>query len=307
MTDYARLIDTATWAFIRASEAAYPADTSGFSFAQHRATYDAMCAVFRRPLPDGISTSEVKVAGVPCRIYHGGQPTVIYYHGGGYFLGGLQSHDDVCAEICARTGLTVVSVDYRLSPEHHHPAAHDDAVAVTLEIATQGAVLLVGDSAGGNLAASVAHALRAHPVEVLGQVLIYAGLGGDPDKGSYLTHAQAPMLTTADVIASARLHHGGKLPVADPTAHPLCDTDFAGLPPTIAIAAECDPISDDSAAYAAAITADGGRAVAVTEAGLVHGYLRARHTVPRAAASFTRICDGITDLSLGRWPPRSLK
>ena len=95
---------------------------------------------------------------MPCRIYPGAAPTVVYLHGGGFVVGGLHSHDDVCAEIRATTGLTVVAVDYRLSPEHLHPAALDDALAVIR--ALLGPVVLAGDSAGGNLAAAASHVLR---------------------------------------------------------------------------------------------------------------------------------------------------
>ncbi len=306
MADYAALIDTATWDFIRKTEGAYPADTSGFTIAQHRTAYDAMCRVFHHGHPVGVVAIDLPVAGVPCRLYQGGSTRVIYFHGGGFYVGGLHSHDDVCAEICARTGLTVVSVDYRLSPEHQHPAAYDDALAVALDQTRVGPILLAGDSAGGNLAAAVSHGLRGRGATVLGQVLIYPGLGGDVDTGSYLTHANAPMLTRADVMLGATIRHGGVLPGNDPTALPLCDSDFANLPPTVAIAAECDPIADDSATYAAAITAAGGRAVAILEPGLVHGYLRARHSVPRAAASFTRICTALSALAAGQWPPGDL-
>jgi len=301
MTDYTTLIDPATWAFIRATEAAYPADTSGFTMDQHRAAYDTMCSQFDAGRPPGLKVTDQTVADVPCRIYHAGPTQLIYFHGGGFYLGGLHSHDSVCAELAQRTGLTVTAVDYRLSPEHLHPAAYDDAMAVTL--ATGGPLLLAGDSAGGNLAAAVAHGLRAHGMLPLGQVLIYPGLGGDMDRGSYLTHAHAPMLTRADVVMGASIRQNT---ADDPTALPLRYTDFTNLPPTICIAAECDPIADDSAAYAAAITAAGGRALAMTEPGLVHGYLRARHLVPRATASFTRICDALTDLAQGIWPPRSI-
>ncbi|MBC7478310.1 MAG: alpha/beta hydrolase fold domain-containing protein, partial [Pseudorhodobacter sp.] len=201
MTDYTTLIDPATWAFIRATEAAYPADTIGFTMDQHRAAYDAMCSLFDAGRPPGLKVTDQTVAGVPCRLYHAGPTQLIYFHGGGFYVGGLHSHDSVCAELAMRTGLTVTAVDYRLSPEHPHPAAYDDAMAVTL--ATDGPVLLAGDPAGGILAAAVAHGLRAHGIMPLGQVLIYPGLGGDMDKGSYLTHAHAPMLTRADVVMAA--------------------------------------------------------------------------------------------------------
>lgn len=301
MTDYSDRIDAATWGFIRATEAAYPADTTGFAIDQHRTAYDAMCAVFDAGRPPGLIVTDRIVAGVPCRLYEGGPGQVIYLHGGGFYVGGLHSHDSICAELAQRTGMTVTAVDYRLSPEHPHPAAYDDAMAVAL--ATGGPVLLVGDSAGGNLAAAVCHGLRTHGITPLGQVLIYPGLGGDMDRGSYLTHAQAPMLTRADVVMGAGMR--GNAP-DDPTALPLRDTVFADLPPTVCFAAECDPLADDSAAYAAAITAAGGRALSMTEPGLVHGYLRARHSVPRATAAFTRIGDTLGDLAQGIWPPRSI-
>lgn len=263
-----------------------------------------MCKVFYHGRPEGVAVQDVTVAGVPCRMYHGHGPEVVYFHGGGFYVGGLHSHDDICAEICAATGLTVISVDYRLSPEHAHPAAYQDSLAVVQDRLRHGPVILVGDSAGGNLAAAVAHGTRGQAV--LGQVLIYPGLGGNHDAGSYLTHANAPMLTRADVMMGATIRHNGATGNGDPTALPLHDSSFAGLPPTLAIAAECDPIADDSATYAAAIVAAGGRAVAITEPGLVHGYLRARHRVPRAARSFARICAAISDIRNGIWPPRDL-
>ena len=194
----------------------------------------------------------------------------------------------------------MVAVDYRLSPEHLHPAAYDDAIAVARHFGGQGPVLLAGDSAGGNLAAAVAHGLRGSGIAVLGQVLIYPGLGGDVDAGSYLTHAHAPMLTRADVVMGGTIRQNA---AHDPTALPLRDTDFTALPPTLAIAAECDPIADDSAAYAAVLSAAGVLAQAITEPGLVHGYLRARHSVPRAAASFTRICAALTAMAANQWSP----
>jgi acetyl esterase len=306
MTDYAALIDGPTHTFIQDTEAAYPADTAGFSVADLRAAYDAMCLVFYHGRPAGVMTQDITIADVPCRLYRGQtsqdrRPEVIYFHGGGFYVGGLHSHDDICAEICAHTGLSVVSVDYRLSPEHLHPAAYADSLAVVRDRLDLGPVILVGDSAGGNLAAAVAHGLRGQAI--MGQVLIYPGLGGTMDAGSFLTHAHAPMLTRADVVMGGTIRQNAP---DDPTALPLCDTDFTNLPPTLAIAAECDPLADDSATYAAAITAAGGRAVALTEPGLVHGYLRARHRVPRATRSFARICAAITDFSNDLWPPRDL-
>ena len=163
-------------------------------------------------------------------------------------------------------------------------------------------MLLAGDSAGGNLAAAVARALRGHK-RVLGQVLIYPGLGGDRTTGSYITHADAPMLTAKDVAYYWAIRHGGTEPeTADPTASPLQAEEYADLPLTLAIAAECDPLADDAHIYAARIRAAGGRAHAITEPGLVHGYLRARHSVPRARESFARITTTLAAFASGEWP-----
>ncbi len=289
--DYQSLIDAPTWDFIRATTAAYPDDTTHLTIARQRSVYDAMCRKFDQGRPPGITTTDAPIAGVPCRIYHGRGPQIVYLHGGGFVVGGLHSHDDICAELCVRTRFSVTSVDYRLSPEHAHPAAFDDARAVTMALAATGPVILVGDSAGANLAAATAHALRS--AAILGQVLVYPGLGGDTARGSYLTHARAPMLTRDDVLFYQNIRRAAP---DDATAAPLLATDFSGLPPTLAIAAECDPLADDAHAYAMAITAAGGRAQAITEPGLVHGFLRARHAVPRAHASFDRIIAAITTM-----------
>lgn len=306
-TDYSRLIDRETWAFIRETEGYYPPDTAACGVADQRRVYDRMARAFHRGHPAGLRVADRAIGGVPCRIYTPAslRATVLYLHGGGFVVGGLDSHDDVCAEIASGCGMRVVSADYRLAPEHRHPAQFEDALAAARGVAADygGPLLLAGDSAGGTLAAAVAHASRKRGPTVAGQVLIYPGLGGDRGRGSYVTHAEAPMLTTADVEVYARVRFAdGTEAKGDATANPLQDTDFSGLPPTVAIAAECDPLCDDAAAYAARIRAAGGEAIAWVEPGLVHGYLRARHGVTRARQSFARIMGAIAALAEGRLP-----
>ena len=229
---------------------------------------------------------------------------VLYFHGGGFILGGLESHDDVCAELCARTGFEVVSVDYRLAPEHLHPAAFDDALAAFEWAAAtcDQPVLLCGDSAGGNLAAAVSHATRGHKQRPAGQVLIYPGLGGDHSRGSYVTHAEAPMLTLRDLDFYKGIRTGGRDATGEINFSPLADANFANLPPTVIITAECDPLSSDGEAYGSRIQAAGGKAWWFEEPGLVHGYLRARHSVARARASFSRIVEAVSALGKDEWP-----
>ncbi|MCA0026217.1 MULTISPECIES: alpha/beta hydrolase [unclassified Mesorhizobium] len=310
MTDYSKLIDAETQAFIERTNSYYPPDTIDYTIAEQREIYDRMCREFFAGYPEGVTAETTAIAGPACnisiRIYRSAPQaaaTVLYCHGGGFILGGLGSHDDVCAELCGRTGYDVVSVDYRLAPEHLHPAAFDDAMnAFEWAAATRDhPILLCGDSAGGNLCAGVSHATRGHAKKPIGQVLIYPGLGGDRSRGSYLKHAEAPMLTTRDLEFYKHIRTGGVDQTGDITLQPLADADFANLPPTVLITAECDPLSSDGEAYRDRIVAGGGRATWFEEKGLVHGYLRARHTVGRARASFTRIVEAVSALGKSEW------
>lgn len=311
MTDYAKLIDAETWAFIERTDAWYPPETVTYTIRQQRDIYDRMCREFFAGYPSGVAAETMAIEtdgrAIPVRIYRASanpEAAVLYYHGGGFVVGGLDSHDDVCAEICARAGFEVVSVDYRLAPEHVHPAQFEDAMAGFAWVAARHSlpIVLAGDSAGGNLAAAVSHATRGRPVRPAGQVLIYPSLGGDRSQGSYVLHAEAPMLTTRDLDFYRQIRTGGREHPGDATLEPLADTDFSGLPPTVIVTAECDPLSSDGEAYRDRIVAAAGQAVWHEEKGLVHGYLRARHSVARARESFTRIVDAIAALGRGVFP-----
>lgn len=302
--DYGLLLDDEVRAYIAKGATFYPPNAVDLTIDGQRAVYDDMCAAFHAGHPDGVTTTDTDFGDVPCRVYEHpdmGDVTLVYYHGGGFVVGGLHSHDDVCAEICARAGLRVVSVDYGLAPEVVFPGCYNDAKAAFEGIAKAyaGPVLMCGDSAGGNLAAAVTHQLRG---VILGQILIYPGLGGDQTQGSYITHANAPELTTRDMEFYKNVRAGGEPPVGDPTYAPLHDTDFTGLPPTVIVTAECDPLASDGESYRDVILAAGGQAVWFNEAGLVHGCLRARHCSTRAAAFFDRVVDAVAALSKKQWP-----
>lgn len=310
MADYKKLIDTQTWAFIERTNAWYPPETTNYSIDRQRDIYNRMCREFFAGYPDGVEadTTAIETDGrsIPVRLYRSTpspDAVVLYFHGGGFILGGLESHDDVCAELCARTGYEVMSVDYRLAPEHVHPAAFDDALAAFQWAAARyrQPIVLAGDSAGGNLAAAVSHATRHRTEKPAGQVLIYPALGGDLSHGSYIDHAEAPMLTVRDLDFYQQVRTGGYWRSDDTTLSPLADTDFSVLPPTVAITAQCDPLSSDGETYRDRIIAAGGKALWHEEAGLVHGYLRARHTVGRAKASFDRIVEAVAALGKGGW------
>ena len=304
--DYDSLIDDEVWAFIHKTQASYPDDAVELDIAGQRRVYDDVCRQFHQPYPEGVTAEDTSAEGVPVRVYTAGEPgvTVVYFHGGGFVVGGLDSHDDVCAEICAGTGYRVVSVDYRLAPEHKHPAAFDDCWTAVNWVAEkyQQKMVLVGDSAGGNLAAALSHHSRGRLKGIAGQVLIYPSLGGNRNTGSYIDHANAPMLNRADMEFYQAVRVNGELPENDPTYAPLQDTDFSGLPCTAIYSAECDPLQSDGPAYRDKLNAAGIRVFETTEKGLVHGYLRARTMSSKAAASFERIVLAIEAFGQGLWP-----
>jgi len=308
---YDQLIDAETWAFIRETESWYPPDAIGLTIEGQRDVYNKMCRAFHAGHPPGVVATDGLIATdgpkIPTRTYQTAHPAsaqVAYLHGGGFVVGGLDSHDDVCAEICARTQLSVTAIDYRLSPEHPFPDDFHDALAAVRHLAAMGVpLILVGDSAGGNLCAAVAAALRGIPLAPIGQVLIYPGLGSPHKTQSATNHANAPMLTVQDMAFYTAIRAGNnKAAQSNPSFSPLRVGDLTGLPPTIAITAECDPLSDDGKLYCNQIIAAGGRALHIEEPGLVHGYLRARHRVARAGASFDRIVTAIATLARGDWP-----
>ncbi|TIO74456.1 MAG: alpha/beta hydrolase [Mesorhizobium sp.] len=303
---YAALLDAELWDYIDNVNSWYPPEIAASPIAEQRAVYNRMCVAFHQGRPEGVTTSDGLVAtaahAIPVRRYRmadkAAAAVVVYYHGGGFVLGDLDSHDDICAEICAGTGFEVVSADYRLAPENLHPASFDDAFTVFECVAATSAlpILLSGESAGGNLAAAVAQATRHHPRHAIGQVLIYPGLGGDESGRSYIEHADAPLLSLADIDFYRRIRSAPRQSADDPTFSPLRDQDFSSLPPTVIVTAECDPLSSDGEAYRDKVLAAGGRAVWREEPRLVHSFLRSRASVPRAAEAFARIIGDIARL-----------
>lgn len=281
-------------AFIDKTEQFYPPGAVSLSIDDQRLIYDRLCAHFRARRPAAVAVESAGIEGpggvLPIRRYWArdvGPARIVYFHGGGFVVGGLESHDDVAAELAEATGAEVISVDYRLCPEHPHPAAYDDALAA-VDLLSDRPLVVAGDSAGGNLAAAVA---LARPHKIWGQVLIYPGLGGDArNLPSYRERALAPLLTTEDVAYYSDIRSNGSAPRGDPTFAPLCSQSFDGLPPCFISAAEHDPLRDDGPAYVMRLTEAGVAAEAVVEPELPHGHLRARHHSDRAAAAFARIC-----------------
>lgn len=309
---YADLIDDQTWAFIELASENYPENMASLPLDQQRLAYNEMRKVFASPRPIGVVSIDRVVEHeyykVPIRTYsvEGREVPahVLYFHGGGFIVGNIETHDDICAELCDQTGFDVTAVDYRLSPEHPHPAPFQDATAVFNFLAKSTGVPLVlsGDSAGSTLCGALIGAQRSQPYQAIGQVLIYPSLGLNTNQGSYLEHANAPMLTVDDMQRYYLAYSGGSHDDNDATFLPLLESDYSDIPPTVVISAQCDPLSDDGRIYCEKILNANEQAVWFNELGLPHAYLRARHQVDRAGDSFTRIVNALQHLGNGYWP-----
>jgi acetyl esterase len=303
-------------AFVERTKALYPSDRSTFTLAEQRAMYERLAAAFTPPLPEGIRTENAAFASpdghtFALRLYapqdrNRSTGTVLFFHGGGFVVGSLASHELITARIAADTGLCVVAVDYRLAPEHPAPAAHDDCLAVT-HAALAGrlpfaslprSVQLAGDSAGGTLAAAVAMRLRDENISgVDGVALVYPMLGVEPQMPARDTEADAPMLTLADVRRYGSLYWGDA-PGPSWTI-PLAAARYDGLPPTYAVGFEHDPLRDDARVLVERIRAAGGVAHGSVGTGLVHGAWRALATSPGVQRMHGDVCRFLLDHATG--------
>ena len=284
-------------AFHKRCEDFYPADAVDADIVQQRAWYDALCAAFDAPPPAGMVKEDGLVAErIPVRRYRPAKITtatrLFYIHGGGFVVGSLESHDAICAEISEAAGAELVSVDYRLSPEHVWPAAFDDCWAVLVNLLLERhPVVVIGDSAGGNLAAGIVLKARDEGVKgVAGQALVYPGLGGDLVSGSYEDMAAAPGLSTADVAYYREIY---KAPEASAHAFPLRSENLADLPPAFISGAHFDPLRDDARAYAARLALAGVPVEFREEREMIHAWLRARFMSAGAKAGFGALCDAV--------------
>lgn len=296
---YTHLLSPEYWEFIHQVEASFPIDFSSLPIEKQREAYNAMLAGLASGDPQNITVrdSELKTAkhNLPIRTYQANDINpaahIVYFHGGGFVLGDLDSHGGICADLCAGTGFKFTSVDYRLAPEHLYPAALEDALLAYEAIAAAETLplMVMGDSAGGCLAAYVAHHTRNSANKPMAQVLIYPALGSDYSLISYERYADAPLLTTASMYDYLRLWLGTQEIPKQLAELPLADKDFRGLPKTIIFSAEFDPIIGDAELYCAQVRTAGGEAHWQEEKGLTHGYLHGRHQLASAQASFARI------------------
>ena len=208
-------------------------------------------------------------------------PVIIYFHGGGWVIGDLDSHDSVCRKLCSGSGCVLVSVDYRLAPEHKFPAAVDDCFAATKWVSNNGSALgientrlaVAGDSAGGNLAAVVSHLARdAGGPNIAYQLLIYPATDMTMSQSSHQTLGAGYRLTKPLMEWFIDHYLNDESDRSDTRASPLFNSNFANLPETLLVTAGFDPLRDEGARYAERLVAGGIKTTYVPYSTMIHGF-----------------------------------
>ena len=225
-------------------------------------------------------------------------PLVLNFHGGGWVVGSLDTADWLCSNVAAAVGAVVVSVDYRLAPTHRWPAAAEDCYAALVDVAARaaefgadsGRIAVLGDSAGGNLAAVTTLMARDRSGPALAfQGLVYPATDLTGSSPSLDENADAPILSKADTTAY-RDHYLGDADPRDPYASPLFAADHSGLPRALVQVAEHDPIRDDGLRYAAALAAAGVPVRTTTYVGMPHGFLAFPRLCRSAPQALGELC-----------------
>ena len=218
-------------------------------------------------------------------------PVLVYYHGGGWVIGDLDTHDVLCRQLCNLSGCAVVSVDYRMAPEHRFPLAVDDAMAATRWVRAQAQALKVdasrlavgGDSAGGNLAAVVALAARDEgDLPIAFQLLIYPATDQRRGAPSHATNGQGYLLTKDTITYFHDHYFGGDAHDQDWRASPLLANSHADLPPAFILTAGYDPLRDEGLQYAQKMSEAGSRATLVNFERQIHGFITMGRVIDEA-------------------------
>jgi acetyl esterase len=264
---------------------------------QARAGFDRLTVGTRRPetTPRVGSVEDVADGPVPLRVYRPeGEPkptAISYFHGGGFTIGSIETHELQARELCRTTGAVVVSADYRLAPEDPWPAAVDDCLAATeWALDRFDRVAVAGDSAGGNLAAVVAQQLRDR---IAAQLLIYPSTDFVDDGGvrhpSRIENAEGYFLTDPDMRFFEASYAPPGADRRDPRISPIYG-DLAGLPPAVVVTAEFDPLRDEGNAYAAKLVEAGVPVEHRCYDGLIHGFMGFGVAAPACAAAAAETC-----------------
>jgi len=284
--------------------------THTLSPAEARVFYRERRAVTQPDPPAIAEIHELMAIGphgpIPLRLYHPqaaaerkAPPAVlVYFHGGGWVIGDLDTHDTLCRELANGSGCAVVAVDYRMGPEQRFPAAVDDCIAATRWVSEHAAdigvdasrLALGGDSAGGNLAAVVAIALRdAGDLPVRYQLLIYPATDQRRGWPSHTRNAQGYLLT-ADTMAYFHDHYiADEAQDLDWRASPLLHPDLSRLPPALVLTAGYDPLRDEALQYSHQLTQAGNRCTHILFERQIHGFMTMGRVIDEANTA-VQIC-----------------
>jgi len=227
---------------------------------------------------------------------------LVYFHGGGWVIGDLETHDVLCRQLTAESGVSVVSIDYRLAPEHKFPAAADDAWAATRWVVAHAAevgldpnrLAVGGDSAGGNLAAVVALLARDQGAPSIAlQVLLYPVTDVAAETPSYRDFAEGYLLTREGMRWFIAHYLNAKDEAADWRASPIRARSLAGLPPALIVTAGFDPLRDEGEAYAARLREAGVRVDSVCYGGMIHGFVPMGRLIDTAGRAVSLIAGSL--------------
>lgn len=263
-----------------------------------RATYRQIAEAIRgEPEPvESVVDSVIELEGrtlatrlyVPFADEH--KALVVYFHGGAFVMGDLDTHDGLCRRLSADTRMRFLSIDYRLAPEFQFPAGIDDAVDSLRHVSAnldkyadaEAELIVMGDSSGGSLAAVASALTRNDGLEIAAQVIIYPTLGPELLTDSAHTYGTGYMLDLDQLRYDYGQYLGDWRDHTDPRVTPLMFDDLTGAPPAIVVVAECDPLRDEGVAYAGLLEHFGVPVEILEAEGMLHGFLRLGALVPEA-------------------------
>ena len=266
-----------------------------------KASYEKGAGVLEVPKPELARVEDFAIAArdgfaMPARLYApaspsaGVLPALMYFHGGGFTVGNIRTHDTLCRVLSHKSGCAVVSVDYRLAPAHKFPTASNDAWDAFQFIAGKGADLgldparlaVGGDSAGGTLAAVCAILARDAGLPLALQMLIYPGTAAHQDTASHARHAEGPLLTKAMIDFFFAQYVRTRADRDDWRFAPLLADDVDGVAPAWIALAECDPVVDEGIAYADKLRAAGVPVDLEIYRGVIHEFIKMGRAIPEA-------------------------